>query len=106
MMNWYSINDIQQINEFIEKVCPRAIRLDGFDSCIIGLQLNKDKSTRIIYSFYALVTKLVNDHNIDYFNAQQVIKDSIKNSSEFVSNLDLIKYDPLIKDDLPNPSLN
>lgn len=106
MINWEDVNDIDQINNFINKVCPKAIRLDGFDSCIIGLQLNKDKSTRIIYSYFGLVSKLINEHNIDYFNAQQVIQGSLKQAKEVISNRDLGKYEPLIKDDLPNPSLN
>lgn len=104
-MMWQDVKDIKSINHFIEQVCPKAIKIDGFDDCIIGVELNKMNETHIIYSAYSIVRKVMKEYNVDYFNALSVCDEMAK--QEYLSaGMEKRKFAPLVKNDLPNPQLN
>ena len=92
--------DVVKIRKFLQEVCPKAIMVDGFDDCIIGVSITLPNDTNVVYSEMAIIRSLMRKGNMSYFDAIEF----------FDFNIAGAKFDkmiePLFYNDLPHPSLN
>ena len=92
--------DIVKIRKFLQEVCPKAIMVDGFDDCIIGLSITLPNNTNVVYSKMAIIRSLMRKGKMSYFDAIEFFDCDIAGAK-------LNKMiEPLFYNDLPHPSLN
>jgi len=100
-MIWNKINKISDLKEYIESVCPNAMLVDGYDDCIIGIQLVKPNNTHIIYSKHSMIKKIIVNKHISFNDAHTYFTYIVRIA--FTLNKNIM---PLFVEDLPNPKLN
>lgn len=98
-MRWEEI-DKQKIVAFLKECCPRAILVEGFNDCIIGVSLTAPNYTNVVYSKRRIINKLMSNDNMDYFDALEYFDFNIEGA---VFSKDVM---PIYFDDIPHPSLN
>ena len=97
-MRWDKM-DTDKILYFIEEVCPKAVLLDGYADCILGITISRPNNTNIVYSQRMIIEKLMKE-KMSYFEAMDY----------FEENIEAIKHPihitPIYFNDIPHPSLN
>jgi hypothetical protein len=92
--------DVVKIRKFLQEVCPKAIMVDGFDDCIIGVSITLPNDTNVVYSKMAIIRSLMRKGKMSYFDAIEFFDCNIAGAK-------LNKMiEPLFYNDLPHPSLN
>jgi len=96
-MIWNDIKDVETIIKHIERICPNAILLEGYNDCIIGIHLAKPNNTHVVYSQYGIVKKLMTiDDGMDYLTALDYFDVILRQVFELDNNTM-----PIFKQDLP-----
>ncbi len=98
-MKWEEI-DKKKIIAFLSECCPRAILVDGFDDCIVGVSLSLPNNTNVIYSTLSIINKLMKRDGMNYFEALEFFEYNI-DGAKFSNDIK-----PIYFDDVPHPSLN
>jgi hypothetical protein len=100
-MIWDSINDVDKILDFIDKVCPMACKIDGYDDNIVGLHLSLNSGSHIVYSQYGIILDMMSK-GITYYEALNKFAEDIVPQTSLMST----DYKPFFVNDLPDPNLN
>jgi hypothetical protein len=100
-MIWNNINKISDLNEYFESLCPYAMLVEGYDDCIIGIQLLKPNNTHVIYSKSAMIKKMMVRDDISFDDAYTYFTEIVEEAFSLNKNVM-----PLFVEDLPNPKLN
>jgi len=100
-MIWNELSDIKKIKQYIENICPNALFVDGYDDCIIGIQLLKPNKTHIVYSQYSMIKKMMIKDDISFDDAYMFFVDILNEIKPL--NDDVM---PIFRQDIPNPQLN
>ena len=92
--------DVVKIRQFLKEVCPKAIMVDGFDDCIIGVSITLPNDTNVVYSKMGIIKSLMRKGKMSYFDAIEFFEFNIQ-GTKFKQSVE-----PMFYDDLPHPSLN